>query len=319
MLDQSISSVDTRCVRPMGLTPSGTSARILVHDDPYSDRIRCDHPEITDGAALGHALIETADKCTRGRVVVLASADIEPGLSDVGFSREGLLPGFYGGKKACTVMGYYRDDDRGQLARPERVHQVRELVEQKGARRVAPEVRTRRAKPIDAPRVAKLIGETFAEYPTPSEDPRYVARAIASGTPFRVVERNGDVVACASADLVREAKTAELTDCATKPAYRGQGLMQSLLADLMDDLRELKYPTAFTLARATIPGVNLAFSHLGFGLRGCMPRSCRIGRGLEDMNIWSRSLKPQRAFWNKITKAARKRRGVSPLTSRMRM
>jgi hypothetical protein len=66
--------------------------------------------------------------------------------------------------------------------------------------------------------------------------------------------------------------------------------MQAILLDLMDDLRELKYPTAFTLARARIPGVNLAFHRLGFELCGTMSQSCRIGEGIEDMNVWSRSL-----------------------------
>ena len=66
--------------------------------------------------------------------------------------------------------------------------------------------------------------------------------------------------------------------------------MQFILEDLVEDLREMGYPTVFTLARAAIPGVNLAFSRLGFELRGTMPQSCRIGEGIEDMNIWSRAV-----------------------------
>ena len=83
----------------------------------------------------------------------------------------------------------------------------------------------------------------------------------------------------------------ELTDCSTQPEYRGRGLMQALLTDLMDDLVQLGYPTAFTLARARIPGMNLAFQRLGFELQGTMAQSCRIGEGIEDINVWSRSLK----------------------------
>ncbi len=90
--------------------------------------------------------------------------------------------------------------------------------------------------------------------------------------------------------MVREALTAELTDCATRPDQRGNGYMQAILTDLMNDLRELEYPTAFTLARARIPGMNIAFQRLGFDLCGTMPQSCRIGEGIEDMNIWSRPL-----------------------------
>ena len=66
--------------------------------------------------------------------------------------------------------------------------------------------------------------------------------------------------------------------------------MQAILSDLTDDLRAMEYLTAFTLARAAIPGVNLAFERLGFKYRGTMQQSCRIGTGLEDMNVWSRYL-----------------------------
>jgi len=223
-------------------------------------------------------------------VIVLAPKAIETGLRSVGFEREGQMPGFYEGKQVCSVMGFYPDAERASLAQPEEVQRVLDIVEARGGERKPSEVATRRALPEDAPRVAELLDETFAQYPTPSGDPAYVAQAISEGTPFRVVEEDGKVVACASADLVREAKTAELTDCATNPAYRGRGMMQSILSDLMDDLRELEYPTAFTLARARVPGVNLAFSRLGFEFRGCMPQSCRIGGGIEDMNIWSRRI-----------------------------
>ena len=44
--------------------------------------------------------------------------------------------------------------------------------------------------------------------------------------------------------------------------------MQFLLEDLMGDLRAMGYPTAFTLARARIVGIILAFQRLGFDLRG---------------------------------------------------
>jgi len=59
--------------------------------------------------------------------------------------------------------------------------------------------------------------------------------------------------------------------------------MQGILRDLMDDMRAMGYPTAFTLARASVPGINLAFQRLGFGFRGRMASSCRIGGGIEDI------------------------------------
>lgn len=265
---------------------------VKVVDDEYSGRIRCDHPPRgTDGEVLAEQLLETADERERGRVVVLAPPAVAEGLLEAGFEEEGRIPGFYEGARDCLVLGAYPDDGRAELARPRLVEEVHELLEQQSdepPRR--PDVQTMRATVEDAPAIAELLGETFAQYPTPSSDPEYVADAIRDGVPFRMVEADGELAACASADLVRAAKTAELTDCATQPHHRGRGYMQAILDDLMDDLRELSYPTAFTLARARIPGVNLAFQRLGFELCGTMPKSCRIGDGIEDMNIWARAL-----------------------------
>lgn len=266
---------------------------VVAYDDGYSDRLRCDHPSTqADARALGEALIEAASTRRRGRVVVLAPASLEAGLSAAGLTTEATIPGFYRGEEACTVAGYWLDDERAVSPAEARVSEVLELVEARRGEppRPRPMISTERATIEDAPGIAALLERTFDDYPTPSDDPAYVAQCIDEGTPFRVVREGGAVVACASADRVVEARTAELTDCATRPDQRGRGLMQALLGDLMHDLREMDYPTAFTLARARIPGVNLAFQRLGFDLHGTMVQSCRIGEGLEDMNVWSRRL-----------------------------
>lgn len=267
---------------------------ITVSHDIYSDRVRCDHPHVEDPEALGHALIGTAEALDRGRVMVMAPASLEDGLHAAGLDTEGLIPGFYRGEEDCAVMGWWQSESRRRLADPEGVHQVKALMsaregEPTTVSQHAP-VQTTLASVEDAEAIAELLGETFPQYPTPSDDPVYVAEAIEGGTPFRMVRAEGEIVACASADLVTDARTAELTDCATRPSHRGQGLMRALLEDLMGDLRDMDYPTAFTLARARIPGVNLAFQRLGFEFRGTMTRSCRIGDGIEDMNILSRAL-----------------------------
>src|SRR5690606_16549409 len=152
---------------------------LQVRDDPYSDRIRCDHPRGLGnaqeaegmGEALGEALLEAAHERGRGRVVVLGSPAVERGLRAAGFHREGLMPGFYGGEADCAVMGAYPDSDRATLANPKPVAKVRALLDQRreSSRTHAP-VATRRAEVEDAPKLAALLAETFAHYPTPSGD-----------------------------------------------------------------------------------------------------------------------------------------------------
>lgn len=267
----------------------GSSVKVL--DDHYSDRLRCDHPAIVDGVALGEALREAAERRDRGRIVALVDDEVARGLRTVGFREEAEMPGFYKGERPCIVMGAFPDPERRDLVSPNLVEKVERLVEAQAPQPPArPDVVTELATPENADEIAALLTATFPQYPTPSGDPDYVTGSIEDGTPFRLVRQEGEVVACASADLVPRAETAELTDCATRPDYRGNGFMQAILLDLMDDLRSMDYSTAFTLARARIPGINLAFCRLGFELCGTMAQSCRIGEGIEDMNVWSRAL-----------------------------
>jgi len=269
---------------------------IDVLDDVYSDRLRCDHPDVVGaGRALGESLLEKAQDLGRGRVVVLAHERLATELAQTGMVLEATIPGFYGGEADCVVMGAALDEARAGLAEPEQVRQVTEQLESVHLRSAHTQISTDRAIPEDASDVAELLGETFPQYPTPSHDPKYVEAQIRDGVPFRLIREDGQVISCASADLVREARTAELTDCATRPSARGRGLMQAILTDLMDDLRDMDYPTAFTLARATIPGVNVAFARLGFTFCGTMGQSCRIGSGIEDMNVFSMRLEEQEA------------------------
>jgi len=265
--------------------------RVTVRDDFYSDRIRCDHPPTTDGECLGAALRAAAAERGRGRVVVLAPESLGAGLAAAGFFREATMPGFYEGKLDCHVMGSAPDARRRCPSNAVETRRVDALLHhRREAKHVHEHVPTRRATAEDAPAIARLIADCFEYYPTPSGVPDFIATEIEAGTIFRIVRDGDRVVACASADLVESARTAELTDCATHPEHRGRGLMQFILADLAADLRAMGYPTAFTLTRASVPGINLAFQRLGFAWRGRMIRSCRIGEGLEDMNVWSRRL-----------------------------
>lgn len=271
-----------------------TSGQLVeVVDDSYSDRVRCDHPSgDIDATELADSLIQLADDHGRGRVVALVPAEMGAGMAEQGFELEGTIPGFYRGKDDCAVMGFGVDDERMELANPKEVATTDAVVQKPFVVHTLEDAArtTELAGLKDAEEIARLIDATFVDYPTPSSDPDYIRAQMKTGTPFRVVRHLGEIVACASADLVPDAKTAELTDCATKPSHRGKGHMQRVLSDLVRDLRDMGYPTAFTLARARIPGVNRAFQKLGFRYRGRMPQSCRIGEGFEDMNIWSRAI-----------------------------
>jgi putative beta-lysine N-acetyltransferase len=264
--------------------------RVVVRDDRFSDRIRCDHPGVKEGEPLGRALLREADARSRSRVVVLCRRAPVSGLERAGFWLEAEVPRFYQGQESCFFLGGAPGPDPA-LRDPETVARVERIAAAYPSWVEPPAVTTERATAADAPAIAALVARNIRYYPTPTGHPGYVERSIRGGTPFRLVRDGGRVVACASADLDRDTLAAELTDCFTAPSHRRRGLMRALLRDLLHDLEELGYATAFTLCRATSPGINLAFKGLGFRLDGTMRRSCRIGESIEDMNVWSRAVR----------------------------
>jgi len=284
---------------------------VKIVDDEHSDRVRCDHPNTSQGEAIAFFLAGAAHCLGRTKVLTMVEERLADELIDQGFRLAGTMPGFYRGQKGCSVLTYNVNEKRRKKAHPKEFSKVEAIVENvdlledsviterydylddhdfEDTSVPGIEVKTILAMPSDADRIAKLIDVTFNDYPTPSHDPKYVRAQIEAGVPFRYIEEDGEIVACASADLVSEAMTAEITDCATLPEHRKKGYMMLLISDLMWDLEQKEYYSAFTYARARIPGINILFKKLGFTFCGCIHQSCRIGDGLEDMNMWIREL-----------------------------
>ena len=248
---------------------------VTVIDDEHSDRVRCNHPNTSQGMAIAFFLTGAAQCLGRSKVLTMVEESLTGELREQGFSLAGTMPGFYRGTTGCSVLTFNLDDHRQKMAHPKEIARVDKIVDQYDPldddeiierydslgddlneieeTSYEPEIRTILALPDDAERISDLISVTFQDYPTPSHHPTYVRAQLENGVPFRYVEDGDKVVACASADLVPDALTAELTDCATLPEYRERGLMRILLSDLMWDLEQRDYYSAHTFSRARVP------------------------------------------------------------------
>ncbi len=273
----------------------------VLSNDHVSDRIRCDFPQVDSGAKLADTLIQKAEECGRGKIISIVTEPLVHDLQRSGFYLAAQLPKVYDGKEDIFIMSYNVDENRYKLANPKEVGRVEGVLsEVLPPTNVSIESLSNHSllesvnalSPNESGELSELIAKTFQSYPTPSFEREYVRSYIEGGNLFHGLRDNsGTLVSCASADIVADAKTAELTDCATLPEYRGRGYMRAILVSLMQSLhRDKRFPTAFTMARARVPGINVLFKQLGFRFCGRLSRSCLIGDGLEDMNIWARRL-----------------------------
>lgn len=146
-------------------------------------------------------------------------------------------------------------------------------------------------KAEDIKSLTELYKMVFPQYPTNIYDPTYIAKAVREGKyVFVVAKTEGKVVAAASAMLTPYGG-AEITDCATDPAYRGKQLLASIIIELEKELISRGVYMFYSITRAISVGMNMTVKRLRYQFEGTLVKNCVISSGLEDMNVWTKYVK----------------------------
>ncbi|MFC5648664.1 putative beta-lysine N-acetyltransferase [Paenibacillus solisilvae] len=207
---------------------------------------------------------------------------------------EGIYKGYFRGSDAYC-MAIYTDLERRTsdywMEEDRILNQVLALP-LRPERPAEPENCTLRiARTEDAGQLSALYGQIFQTYPTPMNDPLYVEQTIREGTIYYLLESPVQLISAASAEINTIYCNAEMTDCATLPAYRNQGHMRLLMHALEEDLISRNITCAYSLSRALSVGMNAVFFQMGYRYYGRLTKNCDIYDKFEDMNLWVKSLK----------------------------
>jgi putative beta-lysine N-acetyltransferase len=210
-----------------------------------------------------------------------------------GFVEEGKIPGFFHGETAHCVS-FFVDPER-EISRRRDLEdmilaQCRANV-RNGERLLEEGVLIRDADHGDIPQLTCLFKEIFETYPSPVHRADYLRHIMEHKTMFIVAEIGGEIISVASAEMDAANKNAEITDCATKPDWRGKGLLTYIIARLEKSLEEKDFKVLYSLSRATEPGINKALWKMQYEYSGRMVNNCHICGGFEDMNLWVKTLK----------------------------
>lgn len=142
----------------------------------------------------------------------------------------------------------------------------------------------------DIPEMVDLFQQVFKKYPFPVHDAAFVEQTMNEGTHYWGARFEGQLVALASAEVDSGVKNVEMTDFATLPEHRSTGLASALLAKMESAMRTMGIITAYTIARAISPGMNITFARAGYLYCGRLPNNTCIANGIESMNVWSKKL-----------------------------
>ncbi len=272
---------------------AGTS--IEVQYDPYNRRLK--FFDLTPDNARNSMAIASTFENDRpidlySKVIVYARPG-QDAFQDLGMRKEAVIRGYFRNGDNAELWAKYLDEERA-------VEQDRETNEKAceialGKEPVEPSLppgyTSAPATVEHAEEIAALMSDTLTDYPTPITVDA-IRRIIKERTSaFRIVRNEkGEVVASASGEMHHTRRSAEMTDCSTRPDQRGKGLMSWILKALENDLRgQFGITDLYTIARAVEVGMNCSFAKLGYEYTGRLINNCRMPEGWESMNVWCKS------------------------------
>lgn len=238
-------------------------------------------------------IIDFARDKRLGKIIVFCESEKNKILEKCGFIKEGIIKGFFKGTDAIC-FSYFIDIER-TISKLKIVEEeiLKESLRSKKAYVSRPNfsycVRTACEK--DVPQMTTLFKDVFATYPSPVSNEKYLIEAMKKSVLFKVAEKDGKIIGIASADMDYDNLNAEITDCATLPKYRGNGILPKLIKELETELIERGFITLYSLSRANNKGINKTLSKLNYEYNGRLINNCNICGGFEDMNVWTKNIR----------------------------
>ncbi len=203
------------------------------------------------------------------------------------FKPEGRIKGYFNGKDAVFLAGYTQPRRGLSPSLMDERKLLDEVIQKEYKKVYQPEgYEFRDASQDDTREMTEVFSRVFETYPSPVFQPEYLIKRMKDGDKFWLAIIYGKIAAISSAEIDYRNSRAEMTDFATLPEYRGQGLASVLLDKMGRACRGLGINCLFSLARASSFGMNSVFYRHGYVFGGTLKNNCHISGGYENMNIW---------------------------------
>jgi putative beta-lysine N-acetyltransferase len=265
----------------------------IIQHGPYNDRIYlmrlADHPP----ADFPQQLISLAEAKDYSKIFAKVPGDAATAFLEAGFVLEAEIPGFFQGTTSALFMGYYLKKSRDQEDNVAQLEKILHIAEDKQSTAMPPpdaRFTLRRCTRKDIPAMATLYQHTFASYPFPIHEEEYLLETMQTHVIYFGAETDGKLVALASAEMDKEAANVEMTDFATLSEQAGHNLSLHLLQQMEQAMQDEKMHTAYTIARAVSPAMNITFARAGYTFAGRLKKNTNISGKIENMNVWYKTL-----------------------------
>jgi putative beta-lysine N-acetyltransferase len=267
-------------------------ASILQHG-PDNDRVYLMHVDPGDLPDLLRRAEALAAEHGYSKIFGKVPASEEAHFLDRGFVAEARIGAADHSGPAIVFVSRFVDPQRQQDPHHEECARILRQAQRAAGKELAPLptlYALREASPDDADLVASLYRQVFPSYPFPIHDPAWLRQVLDTHVRIFTAWEGERPVAASAAEIDREWGIVEMTDFATQPAHRARGLAGHLLAFMEEAMTAQRLRTAYTIARALSPGMNITFARAGYRFGGTLVNNTQISGSIQSMNVWYRDL-----------------------------
>jgi putative beta-lysine N-acetyltransferase len=135
-----------------------------------------------------------------------------------------------------------------------------------------------------------MNGAVFKTYPFPVFYPHDLIESINRHVTYFYIRTDNRIVALAASETDPGNRAAEMTDFATLPGHRKQGMASCLLQAMVAEMIQQGLKTACSISRSLSPAMNMTFAKNGYRCGGTLGNNTNIAGRIESMNIWYKHL-----------------------------
>ncbi len=281
------------------MTPIDTITEFLgatIQHGPLNNRIYLMNLGSAEPTVLVPALRELAIQKAYTKIFAKVPASSASDFLNAGYRKEAEVAGFFSGREDAVFVCAYFDSQRQLSPVQDEIDNVIRVAKNAEPVEEAPphDFTIRQAVVEDIPVMARIYRDVFPSYPFPIQEPSYLKETMCSHVEYFAVEHHGEIVALSSAEMDVENRNVEMTDFATREAYRGHRLAAHLLRHMETAMRRKNIASAYTIARAISYPMNLTFSRGGYRYGGLLVNNTSIVGQIESMTVWHKPLHPTR-------------------------
>lgn len=279
----------------MVLDKCETLGHSAIQHGPHSNRVYLMKLNKLDLPDIIAQLDDLAIREGYTKLIALVPCSASSLFVNSGYREEASIPGYYQGKTSALFLGKYPDPDRAYPDNADILAETLAIAKNKTKNpttlgKLPPNLRLKPLGPKHAEEMSAVYRDVFPSYPFPIHNPDYLRETMETHIDYFGIFDSERLIALSSAEMDVENSNVEMTDFATLPSHRRHGFARRLLVVMEAAMLHRGIKTAYTIARAVSPGMNITFAQMAYQYSGTLINNTQISGAIESMNIWHKQI-----------------------------